>query len=327
MWAIEIIKHDNKANLLTVGSCAKPEIASNEVLIKTIAAGVNRADIFQKNGLYPPPPGSSDILGLEVAGTIAQIGKDVTGFNVGDRVCALLEGGGYAEYAAAPATQTLHLPENLDFIQGASLPEALFTAYSNLFDHAHMKPGESLLMHGGTSGLGTFTMQIATAFGINCYSTAKSDEKCIFLESLGAKNAINYKTHNFVEEIQSLTNGEGVNCIIDIVGGDYFNKNLKALANNGRLVCLSFLNGAKIEANLAPLLFKNLTITGTTLRNKSLLYKEKIANSLHKEIWPLLANNTIRPVIDSVFSFSEANNAHKLMEDSGHIGKIILKCD
>lgn len=326
MWVIEV-ENIGKNATLKKGERPIPDILPHEILIKTVASGINRADIFQKNGLYPPPPGVSDILGLEVSGIVEAIGQSVTNLKIGDKVCALLEGGGYAEYAKAPASQVLPLPVNFSFIEGAALPEAIFTVYSNLFNHAKMQKGESLLIHGGASGIGTIAIQIAKAFGITCYTTAGSDKKCEFLEALGAKCVINYKTSDFVNAIKDATNNVGVDCIIDIVGGEYFNRNLKILANGGRLICLSFLQGSKIEANIASLIYKNLTIMGTTLRGKSIEAKAGITLDLKREIWPLLENGRIKPIIDSVFSFKDIEKAHKLMEDSEHIGKIILKCD
>jgi NADPH2:quinone reductase len=326
MWTIEV--EDPGANSkLVKGTRPMPSPLRDEVLIKTSAAGINRADIFQRNGLYPPPKGASDVIGLEVSGIIEKIGSNVKNFKVGDKVCALLEGGGYAQYSTAPASQTLPIPENLDFIEGAALPEALFTVYSNFFHHAKIKKGESFLIHGGASGIGTFAVQVARECGITCYATAGSDAKCHFIEELGAYAAINYKNTDFVEEIKKLTEQKGVNCIIDIVGGDYFNRNLRALATGGRMICLSFLQGAETKANLAPILFKNLTIMGTTLRNKTTKQKAKIAEDLKNNIWPLVESGKIKPVISKVFHFHNVMDAHKLMESGRHIGKIILKCN
>lgn len=325
MWAIEV-GNPGIDNYLYRGIRQVPNLSPHEILIKTYAAGINRADIFQKRNLYPAPNGASDVLGLEVSGIVEEIGENVSSFKKGDKVCALLEGGGYAEYAVASASQVLFIPDNLDFIQSAALPEALFTAYSNIFHHANLQKGESLLIHGGASGVGTFAVQIAREFGITCFATAGSDKKCSALEALGAKHAINYKNDDFVECIKELTGCAGVNCIVDIVGGDYFNRNLKTLASGGRMICLSFLQGSKIEANIAPLVFKNLSIIGTSLRNKTQEQKARIASDLKKHIWPLLEKDKIKPVIDSVFNFENVEDAHKLMESSLHTGKIILKC-
>lgn len=292
--------------------------APHEVLIKVHAAGLNRADLLQRKGKYPPPDGASDILGMEVAGKIAALGSAVTGFAIGDNVCALLEGGGYAQYALAAATQTLPIPQGLDYVQAASIPEAAFTVWSNLFDIANLKTTETLLIHGGASGIGVMAIQIAAAFGIKCYATAGSDKKCTFLEQLGAI-AINYNKQNFSETIND------IDVIIDIVGGSYFQKNLNILNKYGRLICLSFLGGAKAEVNFTPMLVKNLQITGTTLRNKSKEEKASICLKLKENIWPLLENGTIKPIIDSVFNIDDVEKAHQYMQDNKNTGKIILK--
>lgn len=326
MWVIEV-QNPGKESRLVKGQRPVPDILANEVLIKTHAAGINRADIFQRNGLYAPPPGASDILGLEVSGTIEKVGTGVKNFFIGEKVCALLEGGGYAEYVKVNAAQVLPIPKNLNFIEAASLPEALFTAYSNIFHHGQMQPGESLLIHGGASGVGVFAVQIAKAFGIKCFTTAGTDEKCQFLEKLGAECAINYKNADFVEVIKEKTGGAGVDCVIDMVGGSYFNRNLRCLAQNGRLISIAFLEGAKVEANLAPMLFKNITVMGTTLRNKPLDKKAIIAYELKNNIWKLIENGSIKPIIHASFSMDEAEKAHALMESGKHTGKIILKCD
>lgn len=326
MWVIEV-ENPGQSSRLYKGERSLPDLLPHEVLIKTCAAGLNRADIFQKNGLYPPPPGASDVLGLEVSGIIEKIGSEVQGFSIGDKACALLEGGGYAEYAVATASQVLPIPHNLNFIEAAALPEALFTVYSNLFHVAKIQEDETLLIHGGASGIGTFAIQIAKAFGIKSYTTAGTDEKCSFLDRLGASCSINYKDADFVDKIQEITDGKGVDCILDMVGGGYFNRNLRSLAYGGRLVCISFLEGAKVEANLAPMLFKNLSIFGTTLRGKTIEQKAAIARDLKDNIWKLLANGQVRPIIHASFNIEDVEKAHKLMESGAHIGKIILKCE
>jgi NADPH2:quinone reductase len=320
MKVIEVVgRGDNSA--LEIAKREIPVPKSGEVLIKVHAAGVNRADILQKKGKYPAPQGASDILGLEISGEIKELGSSVTGWKVGDKVCALLEGGGYAEYAVAHSTQILPIPSNLDYIQAASLPEACFTVWSNLFFHAKMLAGETLLVHGGTSGIGVMAVQIAKAFGIKCFATAGTDEKCQFLRELGVDFAINYKTEDFVEKID-----EGkVDVVLDMVGGDYFQRNFNVLSYGGRLVCISFLQGAKAEINFTPLLVKNLTIMGTTLRNKPQEFKAEIAKELREKLWPLIENGTVKPVIDSVFLLEQAEQAHELMQSSQHMGKIVLK--
>jgi NADPH2:quinone reductase len=322
MKTVEIVGRGDHA-ALEIGKREIPNPKSGEVLIKVFAAGVNRADILQRKGKYPAPEGASDILGLEVAGEITKIGEDVSGWKVGDKVCALLEGGGYADYALAHYTQVLPIPANLDYIQAAALPEACFTVWSNLFFHAKMRAGESLLVHGGTSGIGIMAVRTAQAFGIKCFATAGSDEKCNFLRDLGVDLAINYKTQDFVDMIAEQTGG--VDVVLDMVGGDYFQKNLSVLAYGGRLVCISFLQGAKAEVNFTPILIKNLTIMGTTLRNKQQKFKADIAIDLKNKVWPFIENGSIKPVIDSVLSLEDANKAHDLMQSSQHIGKIVLK--
>jgi NADPH2:quinone reductase len=324
MRVIEIITSD-RITKLEVRQLPIPTPNSTQILIKVFASGLNRADILQKKGKYPPPAGASDILGLEVAGDIVKIGDAVSGFKVGDKGCALLEGGGYAEYALADYRQVLPIPKNLDYIQGAALPEAFFTAWSNLFHAAHLQKNESLLVHGGTSGVGIAAIALAKLFNIECFATAGSEAKCEFLRGLGIKRAINYKTENFVEVIKSETVGKGVNVILDMVGGDYFQKNMESLTFRGRLISIALQNGAKAEVNFTPLLIKNLTIIGTTLRNKSVEEKALIAQDLKDKVWPALTNGAISPVIDRVFALEDAEKAHELMQSGQHIGKIILK--
>ncbi len=301
-----------------------PSPGSGKVLIQVMAAGVNRADLLQKKGKYPPPPGASDILGMEVSGKIAAIGSNVVGFSIGDDVCALLEGGGYAEYAVVSATQALPIPKGFDYIKAAAIPEVAFTVWNNLFDIARLKKGEKLLVHGGASGIGVMAIQMAKAFGIECYATAGSDDKCKFIEKLGAM-AINYKTEYFVQKIKAATASYGVDVVLDIVGGEYFQKNLDVMAYHGRLVCISFLGGARAEVNFAPMLLKNLSIMGTTLRNKTTQEKADIAVKLKNNIWPLLENGSILPVIHRVVALEEVEKAHQIMQSNENIGKIILK--
>jgi putative PIG3 family NAD(P)H quinone oxidoreductase len=317
MKAIEVVAAGDQARLV-LAECEMPATAPHEVLIKVMAAGVNRADILQKKGKYKPPSGASAILGLEVAGEVVETCYQSSGFKVGDRVCALLEGGGYAEYVSVNAGQVLPIPAGLDSVQAASLPEAVFTVWSNLFDHADMKAGQSLLVHGGTSGIGVMAVQMAKAFGIRCFATAGSDKKCEFLRQLGVEKAINYKTQDFVTEVGS------VDVVLDMVGGDYFPRNIKVLAQGGKLLSIAFLGGAKAEVNFAEVLFKNLTIMGTTLRSKTQEQKAQMAENIRKHVWPLIESGQIKPVVDSVFALEDAEKAHELMESSGHIGKIVL---
>lgn len=317
------LKKIGTPDVLEIGDSPIPTPNSYEVLIRVHAAGINRPDILQRQGLYPAPADASPILGLEVAGEITEIGKDVTEWKIGDKVCALVNGGGYAEYAVAPAAQCLPIPDNFSFAQAAALPETFFTVWHNLFQRAQLKAGETLLVHGGTSGIGTTAIQLAVAFGVKVFATAGSMEKCQAITSLGAV-AINYREQDFVAEIKTQTQGQGVNVILDMVGGDYIQRNFSAAAKDARIVNIAFLNGSKTELDLMPLMLKRLTLTGSTLRAQSPQIKAKIAQELKKQVWPLLDQQKIKPIIDSVFSFSEVAKAHERMESSQHIGKIIL---
>lgn len=320
MQAIEI--HADSLQLVTRHM---PKPASHQVLIKVAAAGVNRPDIAQRKGLYPPPPGASDILGLEVSGIIVATGAAVTHLNVGDTVCALVTGGGYATYCLASALLCLPIPEGFSFTEAAALPETFFTVWSNLFDRAHLAANETLLVHGGSSGIGITAIQLAKAFDAKIIVTAGSKAKCKACLELGANAAINYHERDFVEVINQLTQNKGVDVILDIIGGDYFPRNLKCLAYDGRLLQIALQNGIKAEINLLPIMVKRLTITGSTLRARDDGFKADIANKLHKNVWPLLANGKIEPVIHATFPLDEAEQAHELMESSQHIGKIILE--
>jgi NADPH2:quinone reductase len=301
-----------------------PTPSANQVLIKVAAAGVNRPDVMQRQGLYPPPPGASDIPGLEVSGTIVALGGNVRHLYNGDRVCALVTGGGYAEYCLASAALCLPIPDGLSFTQAAALPETFFTVWSNVFDRAHLQPSETLLVHGGASGIGTTAIQLAKAFNAKVIVTAGSNAKCESCLQLGADAAINYKEQDFVDEINRLTDNKGVNVILDMVGGDYFPRNLKCMTDDARLVQIAIQNGPKAEINLLPVMLKRLTITGSTLRARDDTFKAAIANQLFEKVWPLLASGQIKPVIHSTFALTDAAKAHQLMESSQHIGKIIL---
>jgi NADPH2:quinone reductase len=296
----------------------------NQVLIKIAAAGVNRPDVAQRKGLYPPPPGASDIPGLEIAGIIVAVGENINHIKHGDSVCALVTGGGYAEYCLASASLCLPLPEGLSFIQAAALPETFFTVWSNVFDRARLLPGETLLVHGGSSGIGTTAIQLAKAFNAQVIVTAGSDAKCEFCKHLGADAAINYKEQDFVEAVARLTEQKGVNVILDMIGGDYFPRNIKCMTDDARLVQIAVQNGSKSEINLLPILLKRLTITGSTLRARNDAFKAEIAKKLLKNVWPLLSTGIIKPVIHSTFALNDSAKAHELMESSRHIGKIIL---
>ncbi len=302
-----------------------PQPTSGEVLIKVAAAGVNRPDCLQRQGSYPPPPGASDLPGLEVAGTIAALGAGVETWQPDDAVCALLTGGGYAEYCVAPAAQCLPVPAGLTVQQAAALPETFFTVWSNIFDRARLQPGESLLVHGGASGIGTTAIQLAKALGSRVFATVGSSEKIQPCLDLGAERVIHYREEDFVQVVKDATKGQGVDVILDIVGGDYVQRNLSALAVEGRLVFIAFLRGAKVELNLAPVMMKRLTITGSTLRARPVAHKAPIAKALYDRVWPLLASGAIRPTIDRIFPLTEAAAAHTLMESNLHVGKLILQ--
>ncbi len=304
-----------------------PEVSDSEILIKVFASGVNRPDIMQCQGIYPPPPGASDIPGLEVSGTVSQVGSRVTKFKFGDQVCALVTGGGYSEYCLADAELCLPIPEGFSYSQAAALPETFFTVWSNLFDRARLKKNETLLIHGGTSGIGTTAIQMAKAIGAIVFVTAGSTKKCNFCSELGAYTSINYKEEDFVSEIKKLTRDQGVDVILDMIGGDYFPRNLACMNYDARLIQIASQNGSIAEVNLLSIMLKRLTITGSTLRAREVDFKSKIAKQLLKKIWPKLESGEIKPVIHTTFPLTGANEAHKLMESSLHIGKIILTID
>lgn len=323
MRAIEITQY-GKPEVLQLCERPIPVPQAGEVLIKVQAAGVNRPDVLQRMGHYPVPVGASDLPGLEVAGTIVEgdlVGSD---FKIGDLVCALVQGGGYAEYCVAPVLQCLPVPAGWSALQAASLPETFFTVWSNVFDRARLQSGESFLVHGGTSGIGVAAMQLANAMGCTVYATVGSDEKVAIAESLGAHKAINYKTHDFCEEIKSLTQGRGVDVILDMVAGKYLGRNIDSLADDGRLAVIALLGGAKAELDMGQLLRRRLTITGSTLRPRPVAFKAAIARQLLEKVWPLLASGKIRPVIHQTFPLELASEAHVLMESSQHVGKIML---
>jgi NADPH2:quinone reductase len=294
------------------------------VLIRVAAAGVNRPDVMQREGKYPPPPGASDMPGLEVSGTIAECGPDVERWAVGDRVCALVSGGGYAEYCIAPDVQCLPVPATLDLVAAGGVPETFFTVWTNVFERGRLREGESFLVHGGSSGIGTAAIQMARAFGARVFATAGSREKCSACERLGAERAINYKTDDFAAVLLDLTGGRGVDIILDMVGAAYFSRNLDLLALEGRLLQIAVLHGAKAEINLVRLLRQRLTVTGSTLRARTVDEKGAIAKALERAVWPLLETGKIRPVICETFPLAKAAEAHRLMESGSHIGKILL---
>jgi NADPH2:quinone reductase len=301
-----------------------PQPKPGEVLIEVSYAGVNRPDCIQRAGLYPPPPDASPIIGLEVAGTIVACGEGVTSWHVGDVVCALTPGGGYAEYCTTPAAFCLPVPAGLTPVEAASLPENFYTVWNNLFDRGRLKCGEKVLIHGGSSGIGLCAIQLAKQIDATVFTTVGSDEKAAFCRALGADHAINYRTQDFVAEIARITGKRGVDVVLDMVGGDYIEKNLRCLALEGRLVIIAFLRGGKVEVDWRPIMMKRLTITGSTLRASPTERKAEIANSLRENVWPLLASREVKPVVHRVFPLADAAAAHALMESSQHIGKIML---
>jgi putative PIG3 family NAD(P)H quinone oxidoreductase len=302
-----------------------PVLSPGEVLIKVAFAGVNRPDCSQRSGRYPPPKGASPIMGLEVSGHIAAVGEGVRGWALGDRVCALCNGGGYADFVAVPASQVLPIPQGMGLLQAAALPENYFTVWVNLFLRGHLKAGETLLVHGGSSGIGLTAIQLAKAFGAKVYCTTGSVEKNMACLKAGADAAINYKTQDFVTETLGLTQGQGVDIVLDMVGGDYVDRNLKVLAVEGRLIQIAFLQGAKVNVDLTSLMVKRIAFTGSTLRPRTIEDKAHIAQSLHEHVWPLLGQGKALPIIDRVFEMEDASLAHGLMESSVHVGKIMLK--
>lgn len=301
-----------------------PQPGAGEVLIRVAAAGVNRPDVLQRMGRYPVPAGASEIPGLEVAGHIVAGDPAGSGFRIGDPVCALVQGGGYAEFCTAPAQQCLPVPAGLSLVEAASLPETFFTVWSNVFDRAHLAPGETLLVQGGTSGIGVTAIQMARALGHRVFATAGSDEKCRACEQLGAERGINYKTEDFVPVVRELTGGRGVDVILDMVAGAYIPREIQALADDGRIVLIAFLGGSRAQVDFSEVMRRRLTITGSTLRARSVEFKHAIASKLRERIWPLLENRSIKPVIHATFPLERAADAHRLMESSTHVGKIVL---
>lgn len=323
MKAVEISQF-GPPDVLKIVERPDPFPAAGEILIDVAAAGVNRPDIIQRYGKYPPPPGASDLPGLEVAGTVAAVGADVTGWSIGDPICALLAGGGYAERAAVPHEQCLPIPKGLTAIQAAGIPETFFTVWTNVFQRGKLKAGETILIHGGTSGIGTTAIQLAKAFGARVFATAGSDEKCDAMRKLGADEAFNYRTQDWVAEGKRVTGGAGVNLILDIVGGDYIARNLDLLSIEGRLVQIAFLKSPKAEIDFSLVMRKRLIVTGSTLRPRSPAEKGEIARELLEHVWPLLEKGVVAPVIHKTFPLANAADAHRMMEESTHIGKLVL---
>ena len=311
--------------VMTLGECERPQPSSNEVLIRVVYAGVNRPDVLQRMGLYPPPAGASPVLGLEVSGEVCAVGDGVTRWAVGDRVCALVNGGGYAEYAVAPEGQCLPVPEGVSMAEAAALPETCFTVWTNVFDRAALQSGESLMVHAGAGGIGTTAIQMAAAVGARVFATAGSDEKADFCRSLGAELAVNYNSQDFAEAVMSHTQNRGVDVILDCIGGDYLQRNITMAAVDGRIVNIAYLRGSVAEVNFMPVMLKRLTLTGSTLRPQSAAAKTSIADALYQTIWPLIEEGKIRPVMAREFSLAEVGKAHELMESNQLIGKIVLK--
>jgi len=323
MRAVQIEKPGGP-EVLRPAERSRPEPKPHEILVKVAAAGVNRPDVLQRMGLYAVPPDASDLPGLEIAGEVAACGSAVTRWKVGDKVCALTHGGGYAEYCVTPEVQALPVPKGLSMVEAASLPETFFTVWSNVFDRGRLAPGETLLVQGGTSGIGVTAIQMAKAMGNRVFATAGTDEKCAACVKLGAEQAFNYKTQDFVAGVKQATGGKGVDVILDMAAGDFVPRELKALADEGRVVFIAFLRGAKTELDVNEIMRRRLTITGSTLRPRPVEFKGAIARNLRETIWPLIEAGNIKPVIYQTFPLAQASEAHKLMESSQHIGKIVL---
>lgn len=323
MSCIEI-SEPGKAEVLILGHRPLPQPRAGEVLIQVMAAGINRPDVLQRQGAYPAPAGASDLLGLEVSGKIVALGEEVSGWSIGDAVCALTAGGGYAEYAVADARHCLSVPKGYSMVEAAALPETMFTVWHNVVERGQLKSGERFLVHGGSGGIGTTAIQVAKALGAIVFTTAGGPEKCAACLKLGADYAIDYRSEDFVAIIKEVTAGKGVDVILDMVGGDYIPRNIKSLGMNGRMVSIAFMNGSVAEVNFMSVMLRRLTLTGSTLRPQSDDAKARMAQGLRETIWPLLDSGRIHPLIHATFPLSEAVSAHKMMESSAHIGKIIL---
>lgn len=322
---VVVVERPGTPEVLQIGEMDRPEPSENEVLIEVHAAGINRPDCAQRQGTYPPPPGASEILGLEVAGKVVACGKGVQRWRVGDSVCALIAGGGYAEYAVAPEGQCLPIPTGFSMLEAAAIPETFFTVWTNLFESGRLQKGETVLIHGGSGGIGTTAIQLSKAFGATVYTTVGKKEAVASCEKLGADKVILYKDEDFVAVTKDMTAGRGVDVILDMVGGDYFARNIEALAPMGRLVQIATLRGTKGELDLRKMMSKRLTLTGSTLRGRSIAEKTRLAGALEEKVWPLLNGGKLKPVIFKTFSLQEARAAHELMESSAHTGKIVLQ--
>ena len=320
-----VIREPGGPEVLISQDLAMPEPRAGEVLIKVAAAGVNRPDVLQRMGLYPPPPGVSNIPGLEVAGEIAALGGGASQWRIGDKVTALTAGGGYAEYALAHGGSCMRVPKGLGLMEAACIPETFMTVWHNVFERGALKAGESFLVHGGSSGIGSTAIQLAAHFGARVFATAGSDEKCAYCENLGAERAINYKTQDFAKEIKDLTCKRGVDVILDMVGGAYVQDDIACAAEDGRIVQIAFLKGARVQLDLMPLMLKRLTLTGSTLRPRKLEFKARIAKELQQKVWPLLESGAVKIMIDKAYPLDQAADAHRRMELNAHMGKIVLE--
>ena len=323
MRTIEITE-PGEPEVLVIGERVVPPVGAGDVLIRVAAAGVNRADVMQRRGNYPPPPGASDVLGLEVSGTVVAVGDPVSGWRVGDLVCALLAGGGYAEYCAVPAPLCLAVPAGVDVVDAAALPEVVLTVWTNVFERGRLAPGETLLVHGGSSGIGTMAIQLARAFGSRVFVTAGSADKCAACEALGAERAVNYKQTDFVEAVREAAGAGGVDVILDMVGGDYLERNMSLLNLDGRLVIIALMRGATAEINLATLMRRRLFVTGSTLRARTVEQKAAVVEAARARVWPRVETGAVRPVVYQRLPLAQAAEAHRLMESSTHIGKLLL---
>lgn len=320
-----VIRQPGGPDVLTLTDIPTPEPRPGEVLIKVAAAGVNRPDVLQRMGFYPPPPGASNVPGLELAGEIVALGEGVSRWKAGDRVAALTAGGGYAEFALAHEGSCMTVPKGLGMVEAACIPETFMTVWHNVFERGALKAGETFLVHGGSSGIGSTAIQLATQFGARVFATAGSAEKCAYCESLGAERAINYKTQSFAQEIKTLTEGRGVDVILDMVGAEYVQDNIACAAEDGRIVQIAFLKGSRVQLDLMPLMLKRLILTGSTLRPRKPEFKAHLARELEQKVWPLLESGAVKIVVDKVFPFDQAAEAHRHMESSAHMGKIVLK--
>jgi putative PIG3 family NAD(P)H quinone oxidoreductase len=323
MRAIDLPEYGGP-EVMQLADLPRPEVAPGEVLVEVAAAGVNRPDIVQRNGHYPPPPGASPILGLEVSGRVAAVGEGVERWQVGDKICALTNGGGYADFVTVPEGQCLPIPGSLSMVEAATLPETFFTVWANVFDRARLKSGEIFLVHGGSSGIGTTAIQLAHQLGARVFATAGSAEKCVACVQLGAEQAINYREEDFVQAVKEATSGHGADVILDMVGGSYIDRNIQVAANDGRIVNIAYLQGARVEVNMLPVMLKRLSLTGSTLRPRSTQVKANLAHSLESQVWPLIEAGKIHPQIAARFPLEEVAEAHRLLESGKIVGKIVL---